>query len=50
MKMTYTPFFNKMAGLFNITPPLNFTTLTKLASTIAVDRYLGRSLPHAFSQ
>ena len=50
MILTYTPFLKKMATIFKIdTSAMNFTKLAALYDTIAVDRYLGRSLPSEFT-
>lgn len=49
MNLTYWPFINRMATLFNISGNVTLATMSTLNSDLECDRYLNRPLPSDFT-
>lgn len=50
MNITYTPFVRKVIQVFNLSSNATFQTLSSLFDTLAVDKFLGRSLPTGLTE
>jgi len=48
MNITYKPFLNKVASIFNLTD-LDILGISPIYDTIVVDKFLGRSIPSSFT-